>query len=45
MSNELCGDDVVGVMLTDNRHCDLRGNLIKAMMVMNWLNMVDVDKH
>ena len=29
----------------DGGHCDLRGNLIKAMMVMNWLNMVEVEKH
>lgn len=26
-------------------HCDLRGNLIKAMMVLNWLNMIDVGSH
>lgn len=25
------------------RHLDLRGNLIKAMMVMNWLNMLEVE--
>ncbi|KAI9708900.1 MAG: hypothetical protein M1828_002572 [Chrysothrix sp. TS-e1954] len=25
----------------DGGHCDLRGNLIKAMMVINWLNMID----
>ena len=27
------------------RHVDLRGNLLKAMMVINWLNMLDVEKH
>ena len=26
-----------------NRHVDLKGNLIKAMMVMNWLNMLEVE--
>jgi len=25
------------------RHVDLKGNLIKAMMVMNWLNMLEVE--
>jgi hypothetical protein len=29
----------------DGGHCDLRGNLVKAMMVMNWLNMIDVSQH
>ena len=29
----------------DGVHVDLRGNLVKAMMVMNWLNMLDVEKH
>ncbi|KAI4248404.1 MAG: hypothetical protein L6R40_000963 [Gallowayella cf. fulva] len=28
----------------DGVHLDLRGNLIKAMMVMNWLNMLEVEK-
>lgn len=23
----------------DGGHCDLRGNLVKAMMVLNWLNV------
>lgn len=27
----------------DGVHMDLRGNLIKAMGVMNWLNMIDVE--
>ncbi|KAL8723912.1 MAG: hypothetical protein Q9166_008222 [cf. Caloplaca sp. 2 TL-2023] len=27
----------------DGVHLDLRGNLIKAMMVMNWLNMLEVE--
>ncbi len=27
-----------------HRHVDLKGNLIKAMMVMNWLNMLEVEK-
>jgi len=27
------------------RHCDLRGNLIKAMMMLNWLAMLDVEQH
>ena len=31
--------DSVGVY----RHVDLKGNLVKAMMVMNWLNMLDVE--
>ena len=26
------------------RHVDLKGNLVKAMMVMNWLNMLEVEK-
>lgn len=26
------------------RHLDLKGNLIKAMMVMNWLNMLEVEQ-
>ncbi|KAI9889265.1 MAG: hypothetical protein M1814_005640 [Vezdaea aestivalis] len=29
----------------DGVHVDLKGNLIKAMMVMNWLNMLDVKQH
>ncbi|KAI9819158.1 MAG: hypothetical protein M1827_007314 [Pycnora praestabilis] len=29
----------------DGVHVDLKGNLIKAMMVMNWLNMLEVEKH
>ncbi|KAL8965080.1 MAG: hypothetical protein Q9183_004040 [Haloplaca sp. 2 TL-2023] len=28
----------------DGVHVDLRGNLVKAMMVMNWLNMIEVEK-
>lgn len=28
----------------DGVHVDLKGNLIKAMMVMNWLNMIEVEK-
>ncbi|MCJ1459296.1 hypothetical protein MMC28_009673 [Mycoblastus sanguinarius] len=28
----------------DGVHVDLKGNLIKAMMVMNWLNMLEVEK-
>ena len=28
----------------DGSHLDLRGNLVKAMMVLNWLAMLDVDK-
>ncbi|MCJ1308301.1 hypothetical protein MMC25_001954 [Agyrium rufum] len=28
----------------DGVHVDLKGNLIKAMMVLNWLNMVEVEK-
>ncbi|KAL8675224.1 MAG: hypothetical protein Q9168_000344 [Polycauliona sp. 1 TL-2023] len=27
----------------DGVHLDLRGNLVKAMMVMNWLNMLEVE--
>ena len=26
------------------RHVDLKGNLIKAMMVINWLNMLEVEQ-
>ena len=26
------------------RHVDLKGNLVKAMMVLNWLNMLEVEK-
>ena len=26
------------------RHVDLKGNLIKAMMVLNWLNLLDVER-
>ncbi|KAI9670742.1 MAG: hypothetical protein M1817_003852 [Caeruleum heppii] len=29
----------------DGVHLDLKGNLIKAMMVLNWLNMLEVEKH
>lgn len=25
------------------RHVDLKGNLIKAMMVLNWLNLLEVE--
>ena len=28
----------------EGRHVDLKSNLIKAMMVMNWLNMLEVEK-
>lgn len=28
----------------DGVHVDLRGNLVKAMMVLNWLNMLEVEK-
>ena len=28
----------------DGVHLDLKGNLIKGMMVMNWLNMLEVEK-
>lgn len=31
-------------VLWRNSHVDLRGNLVKAMMVMNWLNMIEVEK-
>lgn len=34
--------DTNGGVLRD-RHLDLRGNLIKAMMVVNWLNMLEVE--
>jgi len=27
----------------DGVHVDLKGNLIKAMMVLNWLNMLEVE--
>ncbi|KAH0543744.1 hypothetical protein FGG08_001926 [Glutinoglossum americanum] len=29
----------------DGVHLDMRGNLVKAMMVMNWLNLLEVEKH
>ncbi|KAF1989545.1 hypothetical protein K402DRAFT_390508 [Aulographum hederae CBS 113979] len=29
----------------DGTHLDLRGNLVKGMMVMNWLNMLDVERY
>ena len=29
----------------DGVHVDLKGNLVKAMMVMNWLNLLEVEKH
>lgn len=29
----------------DGVHLDLKGNMIKAMMVMNWLNLLEVNKH
>ena len=29
----------------DGVHVDLKGNLIKAMMVLNWLNLVQVEKY
>jgi hypothetical protein len=32
------------VLIKSYRHVDLKGNLIKAMMVMNWLNMLEVEK-
>ena len=28
----------------DGVHLDLKGNLVKAMGVVNWLSLVDVDK-
>ena len=28
----------------DGVHIDLRGNLVKAMMVLNWLNLIEVEK-
>lgn len=30
-------------MCVKTRHVDLKGNLIKAMMVMNWLNMLEIE--
>lgn len=32
------------MMFSGLRHVDLKGNLVKAMMVMNWLNMIEVEK-
>lgn len=29
----------------DGVHLDLKGNLVKAMMVLNWLNLLDVGSH
>ena len=26
------------------RHLDLKGNMVKAMMLLNWLNMLEVEK-
>lgn len=37
-------EDVRLMKVLGSRHLDLRGNLIKAMMVMNWLNMLEVEK-
>ena len=28
-----------------NSHLDLKGNMVKAMMVINWLNMLEVERH
>ena len=40
----LIGIGVVADLRCEGRHVDLKGNLIKAMMVMNWLNMLEVEK-
>ena len=37
-------DGMVADRRGEGRHIDLKGNLIKAMMVMNWLNMLEVEK-
>ncbi|KAI9784233.1 MAG: hypothetical protein M1816_000905 [Peltula sp. TS41687] len=29
----------------DGVHVDLRGNLVKAMMIVNWLNLLEVEEH
>lgn len=31
-------------LTVQTRHVDLKGNLIKAMMVINWLNMLEVEQ-
>lgn len=40
----LIGMGEVADLRGEGRHVDLKGNLIKAMMVMNWLNMLEVEK-
>ena len=40
----LIGIGAVADLRGESRHVDLKGNLIKAMMVMNWLNMLEVEK-
>ena len=37
---DYCGGLLILFM---HSHVDLKGNLIKAMMVMNWLNMLEVE--
>ena len=37
-------DGMVADLRGMGRHVDLKGNLIKAMMVMNWLNMLEVER-
>lgn len=43
-SERLVSEESANVLLGGYRHVDLKGNLIKAMMVMNWLNMIEVEK-
>ena len=34
---------MIADLRVEGSHIDLKGNLIKAMMVMNWLNMLEVE--
>ena len=35
--------DLLLIQILEDRHLDLRGNLVKAIMVLNWLNMLEVE--
>ena len=39
----MCLQQLLVQMLTRCRHLDLKGNMIKAMMIVNWLNMIEVE--
>lgn len=43
-SSAACWNEIMLTYLwRELRHVDLKGNLIKAMMVLNWLNMLEVE--